>query len=236
MKAHIGVYYAAAVTTIITGLIQLVLSSTLTTLEKGNPSLQIFFTGIGVLQLFWAVGIIRRWGSVFYSMATGLNIALIFLWPLLRLPQGIIGVALPIDNLSVAIEALQIIFFALCTIILAANEDRKLTTNPSKTNITNSIIIAGKLTTMASRRVILGIGAAILIIGLAGIIYSMHQVVQQYQIKNTSTPPYTSEPPIQASSSVYVEIVFIIIFIAGLTIISYGATFTKRISRQEIGR
>ena len=236
MKAHIGVNYAAAITTIITGLIQLVLSSTLTTLEKGNPSLQIFFTGIGVLQLFWAVGIIRRWGSLFYSLATGLNIALIFLWPLLRLPQGFIGVALPIDTLSIAIEALQIIFFALCTIILAANEDRRLTTHPSKTNITNSIIIAGKLTSMASRRVILGIGAAILIIGLAGIIYSMNQVVQQYQIKNTSTPPYTSEPPIQTTSSVYVEIVFIIIFIAGLTIMSYGATFTRRVSRQEIGR
>ena len=236
MKAHIGVNYTAAITTIITGLIQLVLSSTLTTLEKGNPSLQIFFTGIGVLQLFWAGGIIRRWGSVFYSLATGLNIALIFLWPLLRLPQGIIGVALPIDTLSIAIEALQIIFFALCTIILAANEDRRLTTHPSKTNITNSIIIAGKLTSMASRRVGIGIGAAILIIGLAGIIYSMHQVVQQYQIKSTSTPPYTSEPPLQTPSSVYVEIVFIIIFIAGLTVVSYGATFPRRVSRQQIGR
>ena len=229
MKAHIGVNYAAAITTIITGLIQLVLSSTLTTLEKGNPSLQIFFTGIGVLQLFWAVGIIRKWGSAFYSLATGLNIALIFLWLLLRLPQNFIGVALPIDSLSIAIEALQIIFFALCTMILASSEDRKLTTPASKTNIMNS-------TSMASRRVILGIGAAILIIGLAGIIYSMNQVVQQYQIKNTSTPPYTSEPPIQTTSSVYVEIVFIIIFIAGLTVVSYGATFPRRVSRQQIGR
>jgi hypothetical protein len=236
MKVHMGVYYAAATTTIITGLIQLVLSSTLTTLEKGNPSLQIFFTGIGILQLFWAVGIIRRWGSVFYSLAIGLNVALIFMWPLLRLPQNIFGVALPVDALSVAIEVLQIIFFALCTIIMGSSEDRKLTTPASKTNIMNSIIIASKLTSMASRRVVLGIGAAILIIGLAGIVSSMNQVVQQYQIKGTSTPPYTSEPPIQASSSVYVEIVFVIIFISGLTIISYGATFTSRVYRQEIGR
>jgi len=236
MKVHMGVYYAAATTTIITGLIQLALSSTLTTLEKGNPSLQIFFTGIGILQLFWAVGIIRRWGSVFYSLAIGLNVALIFIWPLLRLPQNIFGVPLPVDALSVAIEVLQIIFFALCTIILGSSEDRKLTTPASKTNIMNSIIIASKLTSMASRRVVLGIGAAILIIGLAGIVSSMNQVVQQYQIKGTSTPPYTSEPPIQASSSVYVEIVFIIIFISGLTIMSYGATFTSRVSRQEIGR
>lgn len=231
-----GVYYAAATTTIIIGLLQLVLASTLTAVEKGNPSLQIFFTGIGVLQLFWAVGIIRKWGSAFYSLATGLNIALIFLWLLLRLPQNFIGVALPIDSLSIAIEALQIIFFALSTMILSSNEDRELTTPASKTNIMNSIIIAGKVTSMASRRVVLGIGAAIMIIGLAGTIYSMQQVVQQYQIKSTSTPPYTSEPPVQTPSSVFVEIVFIIILIAGLTVMSYGATFPRRVSRPQIGR
>jgi hypothetical protein len=89
---------------------------------------------------------------------------------------------------------------------------------------------------MASRRVVLGIGAIILIIGIAGITYTMQQVVQQYEIKKTSTPPYTSEPPVQTSSSVYIEIGFVIIFIAGLTIMSYGATFASRLSRQQIGR
>jgi len=240
MKANIGVYYAAATTTIITGLLQLVLSSTITAIEKGNPSLQIFFIGIGILQLFWAVGIIRKWGSPFYSLATGLNVALIFLWVLLRLPQTLVGAALPIDSLSIAIEALQIIFFALCIIVMATNEDR-LTTSESakrafKTNIMDSIPIAGKLTSMASRRVVLGIGAVILIIGIAGITYTMQQVVQQYGIKKTSTPPYTSEPPVQTPSSVYIEIGFVIIFIAGLTIMSYGATLTSRLSRQQIGR
>lgn len=241
MKANNGVYYAAATTTIITGLLQLVLSGTITAIEKGNPSLQIFFIGIGVLQLFWAVGIIRKWGSPFYSLATGLNVALIFLWVLLRLPQTLVGAALPIDSLSIAIEAMQIIFFALCTIILATIVDGKLTRPDSarpafKTNITDSIPIAVKLTSMASRRLVLGIGAVILIIGIAGIIYTMQQVVQLYEIKKTSTPPYTSEPPVQTPSSVYIEIGFIIIFIAGLTILSYGATLTSRLSRKQIGR
>jgi hypothetical protein len=241
MKANIGVYYAAATTTIITGLLQLVLSSTITALEKGNLSLQIFFIGIGVLQLFWAVGIIRKWGSPFYSLATGLNVALIFLWVLLRLPQTLVGAALPIDPLSIAIEALQIIFFALCITIMATNENRKPATSESatrefKTNIMDSVPIAGKLTSMASRGVVLGIGAVILIIGIAGITYTMQQVVQQYGIKKTSTPPYTSEPPVQTPSSVYIEIGFVIIFIAGLTIMSYGATLTSRLSRQQIGR
>lgn len=241
MKANNGVYYAAAATTIITGVLQLVLSGTITAIEKGNPSLQIFFIGIGVLQLFWAVGIVRKWGSPFYSLATGLNVALIFLWVLLRLPQTLVGAALPTDSLSIAIEALQIIFFALCTIILATKDDRKLPTPESatpafKTNITDILPIAGKLPFMASRRLVLGIGAVILIIGIAGITYTMQQVVQQYEIKKTSTPPYTSEPPVQTPSSVYIEIGFIIIFIAGLTIMSYGATLTNRLSKQQIGR
>ncbi len=119
MKALTGLQYAAATTTIITGLLQLILSSTLRTLEKGDPALEIFFIGIGVLQLFWAVGIIRKWGSQLYSLANGITIALIFLWVLFRLPKPFIGTALPIDSLSIAIEALQIVFFALCTIILA---------------------------------------------------------------------------------------------------------------------
>jgi hypothetical protein len=89
---------------------------------------------------------------------------------------------------------------------------------------------------MVSRRVVLGIGAVILIIGIAGITYTMQQVVQQYGIKKTSTPPYTSEPPVQTPSSVYIEIGFVIIFIAGLTIMSYGATLPNRLSRQQIGR
>jgi hypothetical protein len=241
MKANLAVYYAAAITTIITGLLQFVLSSTITALEKGNPSLQIFFIGIGILQLFWAVGIIRKWGTPFYALATGLNVALIFLWVLLRLPQDFVGAALPIDSLSIVIEALQIIFFAFCIIIMATDEHSNLTrpesaTRAFKTNIMHSIPIAGKLTPMSSRRVVLGMGAVILIIGIAGITYTMEQVVQQYGVKKTSTPPYTSEPPVQTPSSVYIEIGFVIILIAGLTLMSYGATLTSRLSRQQIDR
>ena len=231
-----------AITTIITGLLQLILSSTLRTLEKGDPALEIFFIGIGVLQLFWAVGIIRKWGNQFYSLANGITIALIFLWVLLRLPKPIIGTALPIDSLSIAIEALQIVFFALCTIILAAKVDQKLITTQSttphalKTNIMNSVPMTPTYTNMASRRVVLGIGAAVIIIGLVGTAILMSQVVQVYELKKTSTPPYTSEPQVQTPASVYAEIAFIIIFIAGLFIASYGVTLSAQSARPEIGR
>jgi hypothetical protein len=242
MKALKGLQYAAAATTIITGLLQLILSSTIRTLEKGDPTLEIFVIGIGVLQLFWAVGMIRKWGNQFYSLANGITIALIVLWVLLRLPKPIIGTALPIDSLSIAIEALQIVFFALCTIILTVKEEQKPITTPSsttpalKTNIMNSVQMTPRYSTMASRTAVLGIGAAVIIIGLAGITYYMSQVVQVYEAKTTSTPPYTSMPQIQTPGSVYAEIAFVIIFIAGLFIASYGATLSGRSARPEIGR
>ncbi len=243
MKALRGLQYAAASITIVTGVLQLILSSTLRTLEKGDPTLQAFFIGIGVLQLFWAVGIIRKWGNQFYSLANGITIALIFLWVLLRLPKPIIGATLPFDSLSIAIQALQIMFFALCTTILATKiEDKRSMAIPTtvpelKTNITNNIPIIPRSTSMASRRVVvLGIGAAVIIIGLIGVTYTMSEVVQIYEIKKTSTPPYTSEPSLPVESPVYVEIAFIIILIAGLFIASYGATLGARSTRPEIGR
>jgi len=240
MKPLKGLQYAAAATTLVTGVLQLILSSSLRSLEKGDPTLEIFFIGIGVLQLFWAVGIVRNWGKQFYSLANGITIAMIFLWVLFRLPKPIIGAALPIDSLSIAIQALQILFFALCTAILTAREEQKLITPPSstdpalKTNITNGVQITSRYSTMASRIVVLGIGAAVIIIGLAGITYYMSQVVQVYKVQPTSTPPYTSMPPIQTPASVYAEIAFVIIFIAGLFIASYGATLPGRSARPEI--
>ena len=242
MKPLRGLRYAAAATTIVTGVLQLILSSTLRPLEKGDPTLEIFFIGIGVLQLFWAVGMIKNWGKQFYSLANGFTIALIFLWVLLRLPKPIIGTALPIDSLSIAIQALQILFFALCTTILTTKEEQKpiptssSTAPPLKTNIMNGVQITPRYPTMASRMVVLGIGAAVTIIGLAGLSYYMSEVVKVYETQSTSTPPYTSMPPIQAPASVYAEIAFVIIFIAGLFLVSYGATLPGRSGTPEISQ
>jgi hypothetical protein len=240
MKPLRELQYAAAATTIVTGVLQLILASTLKPLEKGDPTVEVFFIGIGVLQLFWAVGMIKNWGKQFYSLANGFTIALIFLWVLLRLPKPVIGAALPIDSLSVAVQALQVLFFALCTTILTTKEEQKPIPTPSstapplKTNIMNGVQMTSRYSTMASRMVVLGIGAAIIIIGLAGITYYMSQVVQVYERQTTSTPPYTSMPPIQAPASVYAEIAFVIIFIAGLFLASYGATLPGRSFRPQI--
>jgi hypothetical protein len=244
MKPLRGLQYAAAATTIVTGVLQLILSSTLRALEKGDPTVEIFFIGIGLLQLFWAAGMIKNWGKQFYSLTNGVTIALIFLWVLLRLPKPVVGAALPIDSLSIAIQALQVLFFALCTTILTTKEELEekpiptpsSTAPPLKTNITNAVQMTPRYSTMASRMVVLGIGAAVTIIGLLGITHYMSQVVQVYERQTTSTPPYTSMPPIQIPASVYAEIAFVIIFIAGLFIASYGATLPGRSARPEINQ
>jgi hypothetical protein len=71
---------------------------------------------------------------------------------------------------------------------------------------------------MARRAVVLGIGAAVFIIGVAGIVYSMPQIVKDYGVQSTSTPPYTAMPPVPTPS------------------VSYGATLTGRVSRPELGK
>jgi len=248
MKAHNAVYFTAAGISIITGLLQYVLSTTVTSIEKGNPSLEIFLIIVGTLQIFWAYGIVRRWGNSFYALATGLTVALIFLWILLRLPSPIVttytsesveqfpGTVLPVTPLSVTIEGLQIVFLGLCALMLGSKETIDSEVSVSKTNITNDLIDPNRSSSMAKRSVLLGIGAAIIIVGLIGIIYTMQKVVQEYEITKTSVPPYTSPPDIGTTSSVYAEIGFIIVFISGIMLASYGATFPGRVSAKVVNR
>jgi hypothetical protein len=241
MKATVFLYYSAAATTIIAGLLQFLLSYTIAGVEKGNPGLSAFFIGIGLLQLLWGAGLIRKWGRTFYSLATGVNIALIFLWVILRLPQQIVGPPLRVDSVGIAIESFQILFLILCMVILSSKGEPKGAKSlslvpPFKRDIVNGTgIPPSKYEFMKNRVAILGIGAAVLIVGLAGITYTMPEIVQKYGIKTTSTPPYTSEPPVVTPSVLYFEMGFIIVFIAGLVILSYGATLTGRVSRPKIG-
>jgi hypothetical protein len=240
MKSHTLLYYSAAATTIISGLLQFLLSYTIVA-EKGNLGLAVFFIGVGLLQLIWGYGFFRKWGRTFYSLATGVNVALIFLWVILRLPQQIIGPPLRVDAISVSIESFQILFLIFCMIILASkgepNAAKNLSLVPSfKRTVKNGTgIFSEKYRFITNRRAILGIGAAILIVGLAGIIYTMPEIVQKYGIKTSTTPPYTSEPPVLTPAVLYLEIGFIIIFIGGLTVLAYGATLKGRVSIPEIG-
>jgi Ca2+/Na+ antiporter len=247
MKAHNAVYFAAAGISIVTGLLEYFLSNTVTALEKGNPGLQIFLIVVGTLQIFWAVGFVRKWGNSFYSIAAGLTVALFFLWILLRLPFPVVttytgasvqqfpGAALPITPLSSIIQALQIVFLALCAMILSSRDSVEREETASKTNITNELTHQ-RSSSMARRMVVLGIGAAVLIVGLIGVIYTMQKVVQEYEVTKTSVPPYTSQPDIGVTSSVYVEIAFVIILIAGLIIASYGASLPGKVFAKTINR
>jgi len=106
----------------------------------------------------------------------------------------------------------------------------------SKTNIIIGIPNLGRDILMARRAVVLGIGGAVFIIGIAGIVYAMPQIVKDYGVQSTSTPPYTAMTPVPTPSVLYVEIGFIIVFIGGLVIMSYGATLKGRVSQPELGK
>jgi hypothetical protein len=77
MIARKGLYYAAAATTAIAGILHL-------TLVPGtlnfNPNGAILFSVGGIAQIFWALPMIRKWGRVWYSVGIGGTLVLIAIW------------------------------------------------------------------------------------------------------------------------------------------------------------
>jgi hypothetical protein len=58
-----SLFYAAAATTAIAGILHLTFASNI--IEFNTPS-GIFFIIAGVVQIFWALPIVRRWGRIWY--------------------------------------------------------------------------------------------------------------------------------------------------------------------------
>ena len=120
MKA---LYYAAAATTAIAGILHLILASN----SLGfNLNFGIFFIVAGIAQLFWVVPIIRRWGMPWYYVGIGGTIVLIILFVITRMPDNpITGRAGPINPMAIAIEVLQAAFIGLTVAIIVYESKRK---------------------------------------------------------------------------------------------------------------
>jgi predicted membrane channel-forming protein YqfA (hemolysin III family) len=78
-------FYAAAVTTAIAGIIHVVLG-----IPSNNPNSQILFIVGGIAQIFWIWPMIRRWGPVWYSVGLGGTIVFIMIWVITRIPDNFI--------------------------------------------------------------------------------------------------------------------------------------------------
>lgn len=109
-------YYAAAATTAIAGILHLILAPNMLNF---NPNSAILFFVGGAAQLFWAVPMIRRWGRVWYGVGIGGTLVLIAIWIITRMPGNpLTGRGGMVNEMGIAVEALQWTFVGLTAAIL----------------------------------------------------------------------------------------------------------------------
>jgi len=113
-------FYAAAVTTAIAGIIHVVLG-----IPSNNPNSQILFIVGGIAQIFWIWPMIRRWGPVWYSVGLGGTIVFILIWVITRIPDNFItGRGGRISDNGILTEVFQIAFVGIVIAILILEKKR----------------------------------------------------------------------------------------------------------------
>jgi hypothetical protein len=116
-------FYAAAATTAIPGILHLIFASNVI---GSNILSGTFFIIVGIVQIFWALPMIRRWGKIWYYIGIAGTVILIILWTVTRAPNPITeGRALPISEIGIAIEVFQITYIAITVIILVKERGEK---------------------------------------------------------------------------------------------------------------
>jgi hypothetical protein len=118
-----ALYYAAAATTAIAGILHLIQAPNVLDFSL---NFFIFFSVAGIAQLFWVVPMIRRWGRPWYLIGIGGTIVLIILFAITRMPDNpITGRAGPIMPMAIAIEVFQAAFIGLSIAIIIYESRRK---------------------------------------------------------------------------------------------------------------
>jgi hypothetical protein len=116
MKGAI-LYYAAAGTTAIAGILHLIFASNIIGFSIPNG---IFFIISGLAQLFWAIPMIKRWGRIWYLIGIAGTIILIVLWAITRMPGNpITGRGGSLSEIGIAIQIFQIAYVVITAIIIA---------------------------------------------------------------------------------------------------------------------
>jgi hypothetical protein len=110
-------YYAAAATTAIAGILHLML---VPNIIGRNPSSGIFFIFSGIAQIFWVIPMLKRWGRIWYYIGIAGTIILIIMWAITRMPGNpITGRGGPISEMAIATEVFQIAYIIITSIIIA---------------------------------------------------------------------------------------------------------------------
>jgi hypothetical protein len=109
-------YYAAAATTAIAGILHL---SLVPNVIGRNPNSGIFFIISGIAQIFWVIPMLKRWGRIWYFVGIGGTIILIIMWVITRVPENpITGRGGPISEMAIVIEIFQIAYIIITAIII----------------------------------------------------------------------------------------------------------------------
>jgi hypothetical protein len=123
MLAQKLLYYAAAATTVIAGILHLIMTPNILNF---NPNGAILFSVGGAAQIFWAVPMIRRWGRVWYGVGIGGTLVLITIWIITRIPENpITGRGGMVNEMGIAVETMQWAFVGLTAAIIAYESKRK---------------------------------------------------------------------------------------------------------------
>ena len=118
-----ALYYAAAATTAIAGILHLIFASNIIGVNINNG---IFFIVAGIAQLFWALPMIKRWGRIWYFIGIAGTIILILMWAMTRVPGNpITGRGGPINEIGIAIQIFQIAYIVLTVIIIGKETTRR---------------------------------------------------------------------------------------------------------------
>src|SRR5215208_2282235 len=94
-------YYAAAGTTAIAGILHLLL---VPNIIGFNVNTAIFFLVSGIAQIFWVLPMVKRWGKMWYYIGIAGTIILIIMWAITRMPGNpITGRGGPINDMAIII-------------------------------------------------------------------------------------------------------------------------------------
>lgn len=116
-------YYAAAGAIAVAGILHLILAPGMLNF---NPNATILFAIGGAAQVFWAVPMARRWGRTWYSIGIGGTIAFMLIWVITRMPGNpITGRGGGVNEMAIAVEAMQILFIGLTAAILGVEARMK---------------------------------------------------------------------------------------------------------------
>ena len=112
-------FYGAAATTAIAGIIHVVLG-----IPSNNLNSQILFVVGGTVQIFWIVPMIRKWGTIWYGVGLGGTIVFIAIWAITRVPDNFItGRGGRISDNGILTEVFQFVFVALVIAILVLEKN-----------------------------------------------------------------------------------------------------------------